>query len=48
MGGVRLDVVEVALYMTFALGFLGVPTYAIVIGTAQVIDRLREPRPPAR
>jgi hypothetical protein len=48
MGGARPNVVEVALYMTLALGFFGVPTYAIVVGTTQVIDRLREPRPRER
>jgi hypothetical protein len=48
MGGAHLDVIEVALYMTLVLGFLGVPTYAIVLGTIQVVDRLREPRPPGR
>jgi hypothetical protein len=48
MGGVRLDVVEVALYMIFALGFLGVPAYVITVGAVQVIDRLRQPRPPER
>jgi hypothetical protein len=46
MGGVRLDIAEVAFYMTLGLGFLGVPTYLIVVGAIQVIDRLREPRPP--
>lgn len=48
IGGVRLDVVEVALYMVYALGFLGVPTYVIVVSIVQVIDRLRKPRPPER
>jgi hypothetical protein len=47
-GGVRLDVVEAARYMMFALGFLGVPTYVIVVSIVQVIDRLRGPRPPER
>jgi hypothetical protein len=46
MGGVRSDIVEVAFYMMLGLGFLGVPTYLIVVGAIQVIDRLREPRPP--
>jgi hypothetical protein len=41
MAGDRLDVVEVAFYMVFALGFLGVPAYVITVGVAQVIDRLR-------
>jgi hypothetical protein len=48
IGGARPNVVEVALYMVLVLGFFGVPTYAIVIGTAQVINRLREPRPSER
>ena len=48
VGGARPNVVEVALYMVLVLGFFGVPTYAIVVGTGQVIDRLREPRPPER
>jgi hypothetical protein len=50
LGGVRRDVVEVALeaahFVTLALGFLGVPAYVITVGALQVIDRLREPRPP--
>jgi len=52
MGGVRRDVVEVALeaalYVTLVLGFLGVPAYVITVGAVLVIDRLREPRPPER
>ena len=48
IGGVRLDVAEVALYMVYALGFLGVPTYVIVVSIVQVIDRLRKARPPER
>lgn len=48
IGGVRLDVVEVALYMVYALGFLGVPAYVITLGAIQVVDRLRKPRPPER
>lgn len=52
MGGVRRDVVEVALevalFVTLVLGFLGVPAYVITVGALQVIDRLREPRPPER
>jgi hypothetical protein len=46
IGGVRLAIVEVAFYMTLGLGFLGVPTYLIVVGAIQIVDRLREPRPP--
>jgi hypothetical protein len=45
IGGVHLDIVEVALYMVYALGFLGVPTYVIVVSIVQVIDRLRKPGP---
>jgi hypothetical protein len=48
IGGARLDIVEIALYMVYALGFLGVPTYVIVVSIVQVIDRLRKPRPPER
>ena len=48
MGGVRLDVVEVAFYITLVLGFLGVPTYVSVVGALTVIDRLRRPRAPER
>jgi hypothetical protein len=48
VGGVHLDVVEVALYMVYALGFLGVPTYVIVVSIVQGIDRLRKRRPPER
>ena len=52
VGGVRRDIVEVALeaalYVTLGLGFLGVPTYLIVAGTVQVIDRRREAQPPER
>ena len=50
IGGVRRDLIEVAfeaaLYVTLALGFLGVPTYLIVAGIARVIDRRREARSP--
>ena len=52
MGGVRRDIVEVALeaavFVTLMLGFLGVPAYLITVGAIQVIDRLRETRPPER
>jgi hypothetical protein len=46
MGGVRLDIVEVTFVMTLGLGFLGVPTYLIVVGAIKLTDRLREPSPP--
>lgn len=48
MGGVRLDVVEVARYLVYALGFLGVPAYVITLGAIKVVDRLRKPIPPDR
>ena len=46
MTGVPIDITEVAFYMTFGLGYLGVPTYLIVVGAIKVIDRFRDPSPP--